>query len=371
MSSTDSGSVIEGFLDTGSASSTASPISTSSAQGAIFTTSSFLDSTASGFIDAPPAFSTSTPLTTVFSPAPTCTDGPWTSVNSTQGTITCTRSLASNCYPSNFDANASVLYSPGVCPSQYTAAASWTTDGSNATTSACCPSGMAYLQIVSSCSAILGSTKGGTANAATVLISPTLWLYGQLFTAYAPVIGVAWASTDLEIFTPASAPLLATLFTESPNGAPPSDSSSSSTGLSPTVDVLSSSISSTTSASSPQLPSSSHAAMSTGETVGISVGATIVGILLLALGAWLLFLRRKKKSQAITASSNLTDGKAELPGDSNAEKLRPHAGELETRGEIFEFAGQGKPAELEPHARYELEGGFHGHEAGVVRSPTT
>ncbi|KAK4962630.1 hypothetical protein LTR10_000257 [Elasticomyces elasticus] len=217
---------------------------------------------------------------------------------------------------------------------------------------------MAYLQLASSCSAILGN-PGDTVP--TVMIDNSTTLYSQLFTAYAPTIGVAWALTDLERFTPASAPLLVRV--DATTTSAPKRSSTASLTNGGDSGVTSSAASSTPSASSMQPTGdakTTKSAISTGEIVGISVGATIVGILLLALGAWLLFLRRKKKSQAITASTTLTDGKAELPGDSNAEKLQPQAGELETRGEVFEFAGQGKPAELEPHARYELEGDFHG-----------
>ncbi|KAK5730330.1 hypothetical protein LTR15_000267 [Elasticomyces elasticus] len=298
-------------------------------------------------VERPPTvyvtFSSSTALTTVFSPLPTCTSGPWISVNSTQGTITCTQSMDSNliasCYPPGFIADAAVLYSPGVCPSDYTAAASWTTDSSNATTSICCPSGMAYLQLASSCSAILGNL-GDTA--ATVMIDNSTTLYSQLFTAYAPTIGVAWALTDLERFTPVSAPLLVRV--DATATSAPHSSGTASLTVDGGPGVTNSTASSTPSASSTQPASESktnRSRVSTGEIVGISVGATIFGILLLALGAWLLYFRRKKKTQAITASATLTDGKAELPGDSNTEKFGPHAGELETRGEVLNLLGKG------------------------------
>ncbi|KAK1066004.1 hypothetical protein LTR12_010413 [Friedmanniomyces endolithicus] len=70
-----------------------------------------------------------------------------------------------------------------------------------------------------------------------------------------------------------------------------------------------------------------------GATAGIGVGAALGGLALIALGAW-LFLRRRKSRVAGGADND--HGKSELPGES-AEKQRTKAGELSTRGEIFEF----------------------------------
>ena len=80
----------------------------------------------------------------------------------------------------------------------------------------------------------------------------------------------------------------------------------------------------------------------------------------MAVGVWLV-IRRKRSRGAEQAP--YVDGKAELPGH-DAEKKRPKAGELNTTSEIFETSGHGRPAELDPEVRYELEGGFHGHEVG-------
>ncbi|KAK1809833.1 hypothetical protein LTR12_015795 [Friedmanniomyces endolithicus] len=314
------------------------------------------------FVERPPlslSFTAGTvPLTTVFSPPPPCTSGPWVSVESTQGTITCTRSLDSSltasCYPSEFVAGAAVLYSPGICPSQYSAAASWTTEGSNATTSICCPSGMAYLQLASSCEATLGNTPASN-GFPTVVINNSTVQYSNAFTAFAPTIAVAWAFTDLDRYTPASAPIFAT------------DLTAATIGSSTATTTSASQSNPTTSSSTLSTPIQSGSSLSTGATAGIGVDAALGGLALIALGAW-LFLRRRKSRAAGGADDN--HGKAELPGES-AEKQRTKAGELSTRGEIFEFGGDARPAELEPDVRYELEGGFQGNEAGGTMRRST
>lgn len=97
-------------------------------------------------IVATETFGNSVPLTTIFTPARKCYHGNlWTSSASTQGTITCTSSLASDCYPEfYYEINAVLkdlpgLYSPGVCPSGYDVGGNWTAKGYNARTYICCP----------------------------------------------------------------------------------------------------------------------------------------------------------------------------------------------------------------------------------------
>ncbi|KAK5758574.1 hypothetical protein LTS12_011273 [Elasticomyces elasticus] len=191
--------------------------------------------------------------------------------------------------------------------------------------------GMSFVQTASSCAQILPLE---TAIGTPVVIANLTSQYTKQFTAFAPTILVAWASRDLASFTPASAPLLQIIITTSTRVA-----GSDTTGL------------------------------TVGAKAGIGIGAALGLIACVALGVWLLTRRRRSRAAAQSASKDDSNDKAELPGQS-AEKKQPVATELGPNGEIFETSGYGLPAELEPHTRYELEGDFHGYEAGVVRSPT-
>jgi len=99
---------------------------------------------------------------------------------------------------------------------------------------------------------------------------------------------------------------------------------------------------------------------------GIGVGASVGGLTLIALAAWLVFRRyraRKARSTLVPAGE-----KAELEGDS-AKRPKATGVELGIDGKILEVSGHDKPAEADNAAvRYELEGDWHGHEAGI-RSP--
>ncbi len=213
---------------------------------------------------------------------------------------------------------------------------------------------MAYLQLASSCEATLGNTPASN-GFPTVVINNSTVQYSNAFTAFAPTIAVAWAFTDLDRYTPASAPIFAT------------DLTAATIGSSTATTTSASQSNSATSSSTLSTPIQSGSSLSTGATAGIGVDAALGGLALIALGAW-LFLRRRKSRAAGGADDN--HGKAELPGES-AEKQRTKAGELSTRGEIFEFGGDARPAELEPDVRYELEGGFQGNEAGGTMRRST
>ena len=174
---------------------------------------------------------------------------------------------------------------------------------------------MFYLQLTGSCFAIITTS-------ADVVISGHTTPYTSPFTAFASTIAVAWASHDLPKFTPSSAPLV----------------------------------------QAKQAASTSQS-LSTGAKAGIGVGVAIAGIVLLALGIWALFRRKKKRKYE---EQPFVDPKPELPGG-DAEKKSTILAELgQDRAEV---AGVGKPAELDPDVRHELEGDWHGHEAQEIASP--
>ncbi|KAK5732502.1 hypothetical protein LTR17_010441 [Elasticomyces elasticus] len=261
-------------------------------------------------------------LTTYFTPPPACTNGPWISVSSTQGTITCTRSLDTElCYPPYFTTSPLTFYSPGVCPDQYSAVATWWDPSSVTTYEVCCPSGMTYLQLASSCQAVLG----GSTSTAMIISNRTTQITDR-FTAFAPTIAVAWASSDLDIFTPASAPLTAwagRAITTSPPGTEPS---------------LVSPLTSTTSSADSIIPATdSHTSLLPGAKIGIGVGIAVACLAFLAVGAWLVFRRRMSKS--LQGAEVYGESKAELPGRENEKRL-PMPGELAVNGEVFEVNGQ-------------------------------
>lgn len=80
---------------------------------------------------------------------------------------------------------------------------------------------------------------------------------------------------------------------------------------------------------------------------------------LIALAIWIYLRHRKPRT---TDQEPYRDPKAELPGR-GAEKRRQDPAELNAVKEASEMTGHGKPAELDTGGRYELEGGWHGHEA--------
>jgi hypothetical protein len=92
--------------------------------------------------------------------------------------------------------------------------------------------------------------------------------------------------------------------------------------------------------------------------VGIGVGTSIAGLVLLVVAVWWI-LRRRRQQQNAPPSSEATffDGKAELPSVTVAEKREESSGQ-----ELHEKSGEGMPAEMVNSPRYELEGSWHGNE---------
>lgn len=144
------------------------------------------------------------------------------------------------------------------------------------------------------------------------------------FTGVATPVSVVWGPKDLGSFTPRAAPSIAVANMFNDQTADPSPG------------------------------------LSTGAKAGISVGAAVACLSLLGLGLFFLLIRRRKR-RATTPSADI-DPKAELPGDSSAQKKLLH--EFDTYTEIKEMQGdavvpelaaQTKRAELDvPHRVHEL-----------------
>ena len=189
---------------------------------------------------------------------------------------------------------------------------------------------------------------------------------------------VAWASSDLSKFTPASAPLLlasqeAILASSENLGTPKS-------GSPPTA---------RSSAASPQgsppspasQTSSSHTegarTLDTGVKAGIGVGVIVVSVAIISVGLWLLMRmrkRRKDKLASSTASEMDTDNihaKAELDHENTRTGILNKGRQQEGREKEFaEMSGEGLVQEVGSHTRYELDSGWGGHEVGDIDKPT-
>lgn len=181
------------------------------------------------------------------------------------------------------------------------------------------------------------------------MISDHLTTYSSPFTAFASTIAVAWASSDLPLFTPASAPLVQARLAASASRASASDSQATTSEPSNGT------------SSSPM----SSGFLSTGAQAGIGVGVSIAGIILLALGMWALLRRRQSRTRN---DEPRADPRAGLRGE-DAEKKLPGVAELGNYGAKAELAGLTKPTELDRNERHELEGHWHGHEIQGVVSP--
>lgn len=321
------------------------------------------------------------PLQTVFTPPPTCLSKPWTSYTSTLGLLTCTQDVVSEdpCFPSGFfDVNAQGYYSPGVCPSGYSAARSYhdettvtsihygtfsrrdgatprqlaaralttsatatvtLTSTGSAWSSLCCPTGMALISLPSS-----------TYSCATLFTQPQVVIFGnavatytQPFSALAPAIAVVWAIADLPFFTPASAPLRSALVTSTPGSLNTSTSGSSN-------------------GSAPAALTTGTAQLSSGAAAGIGVAATVFGLFLLGAGAWVLWRRRNRKipAEEVTFLSD-SEKKTELSGESRA--LHEMDGNIKAQ----EMGYQEHRAELATIEPQELPTDWHGFEAPQAR----
>lgn len=143
------------------------------------------------------------------------------------------------------------------------------------------------------------------------------------FTAFAPAITVTWVASDLESFTPASAPLLQlreAAFTVSSSG-------NRSTGSSQ--------------------PNSSE--LTTGSKVGIGIGVPIGVVLVIAISGCLMYRRSQRSAkQHVSADPSifLAESKPELGCES----------------QVHEIDSRRLAAEAdESNARHELEGNQSGY----------
>ncbi|KAK5163213.1 uncharacterized protein LTR77_010799 [Saxophila tyrrhenica] len=197
-----------------------------------------------------------------------------------------------------------------------------------------------------------------------------------------PQVVVGWSTEDLSLFTPASAPILPQSAIEafvSPNKAASMSTggsgSSGSAGAPPASP-------SQTSESNQSQEQDHEGGLSTGAKAGIGVGAAVLAFLLLAGAFWIFRRKRAGKSSVQRARSQrpYVDSKGQLEGNAVSRRDQEivelpgkEAQEADSRpyvtfeGEPLE-ADSPPPIPLASKPRWELEGGFRGHEVGP-RSP--
>ncbi|KAF2484515.1 hypothetical protein BDY17DRAFT_130140 [Neohortaea acidophila] len=158
-----------------------------------------------------PTTASNPPLTTIFTPPARCAHIEYSFSAAQSGTSTFWRDASgpglgtqSACYPPGFAAvqtSSNLQYSPGVCPSGYLPASSATAPSQSAMTSWCCRSGLKYAQDFGCFTTITTPTVVRLNAESTTTMSTA-------FVAADWPIQVAWNSADLNLFTPASAPLI-------------------------------------------------------------------------------------------------------------------------------------------------------------------
>ena len=199
------------------------------------------------------------------------------------------------CYPRGFqhqyETGLSAVFSPGVCPHGYTGAlVEQHTEEERAITSYCCPVGMSYAQSIGCMSTVTTSTTVVNDKGTTVTMTSP-------FIAADWDIKVVWAYSQLDVFTPASAPLLRRVSLGS---------------ATPTNNV--------TSQGRPPRGAQMERAMSPGQLVGISAGVLFFVVAVFASGVYALW-RRKRNRQWVGDTSGLIENQ-----DQAVEEEKPTAG---------------------------------------------
>ena len=167
-------------------------------------------------------------------------------------------------------------------------------------------------------------------------------------------IKVAWASSDLNDFKPASAPLLTSVSQTASTASLPSSNGNSSTMQTPGPPpsrLSASNAGVTTSAATTSAHSNAPNGLSTGAEAGIGVGASIAGLLLIA--AVTFFLLRNRRHRKVRDSAPAGHGMVDAK----------NAPEEKDSQRIHEAHGDSRLAEADSsNVRAELEGNWHGHE---------
>ncbi|KAK5726723.1 hypothetical protein LTR15_002611 [Elasticomyces elasticus] len=278
-----------------------------------------------------------TPLLSFFTAPPSCNPesiSTWTGCSSSGGTLQCAPNLDDNCLPAPGSQLSREVFSPGVCPESYYAAGLSGLPNA-ATTAWCCPSGCIYnsgacASIITGAYSTSTISSDGSATATALIANATLPNQSEtIFVGIFPTIQVAWAVSDLPLFTPASAPILQ--------------------AQNPT-------------ASTTPTPTAKSKGVSTSAWAGIGVGIgfaclfALIGVLI-----WWLVMRRRRNRLAKKPEMN-TDQPLDAPGyELDSKRRHPYAelGDEHAISELPAKQGQVHEADAEgPVFRHELEGDF-------------
>lgn len=309
------------------------------------------------------------PLTTIFTPPDDCVLPAYT-LDPLQPDYELSgwwdwRQTSASCYPFSFSALQGRWgwYSPGVCPSGHAMAQSRVVETAAAseklTQAWCCPESFRIWGITSEGQEYQYCTATSRdATALTVGSNGTLLTSVQSFVAYRWPLSVEWASADLAMFTPQSAPVLVAATTtiySLPSGEGPSTSGRA------TATSASSSSSSTAVASRV-----AASGLSDGAKAGIGVGVAAAVLVLAALAWWLWKRGRRAATAAAAHDTNYAGGGWETKGKDARKEVQAGAwppGEL-----CAERALQEMEASSSGPTRVELEGSAG--DPGMHRSST-
>ena len=186
----------------------------------------------------------------------------------------------------------------------------------------------------------------------------TLATFVALFT---PLM-VTWASSDLNRFTPSSAPLKGSAMSTSDISGSQSHSQKTHSNA-PTSTSAAPKSKSTTAAPNPS-------GLNTGAKAGIGVGVSVFALCLFFIVFWSLRRRRNRQKINQPVDHPYVDAKAELPGKDNAKTPRS-AAELAADSNFGEMSGVDGALELEgSRQRHELYGDDGGHEVDASVTST-
>lgn len=256
-----------------------------------------------------------------------------------------------------------LVYSPGVCRAGYTPASTISIGlFGEATTSLCCLKGLTIL-----------STGFGKGNCGSTITSPgvtivqgthggitTSTVVDSFFAVDLPYT-VAWASSELPLFTPSGLPLIIA------NESRP-ESSTSSVSRFP--------MASDDGASVPAKGTTGSSYLSAGAQAGIGVGAAVAGIAIGACFMWFFFIRKRSRRRQDGVElegkgKDLDDGPGipELGGEGGRSEVAAKEKAVEMYADVGHEFPQDWGQEADAGMRHELDGNYRGEELADISTP--
>ena len=242
-----------------------------------------------------------------------------------------------------------LVYSPGVCRAGYTPASTISIGlFGEATTSLCCLKGLTILSmgrgkgncgstITSPGVTIVQGTQGGITTSTVV---DSFFLIDLPYT-------VAWASSELPLFTPSGLPLIVA------NESRPESSTRSDD------------------ASVPAKGATGSSYLSAGAQAGIGVGAAVAGITIGACFMWFFFIRKRSRRRQEGKGKNLDDGPGtpELGAEGGISEVAAKEKAFEMYADVGHEFPQDWGQEVDAGMRHELDANYKGEELTDTSTP--